>query len=174
MALKVLGKKGKYLVDIMIALTQLSFSLSLITYIITSAQSMIHTYTGYQVWIWHVAMGMWCVLVPIAWVRNIAKFSFTFLIGNLCIMSTVVIVSVYMTKDVYETGFGPGLVAMNHDSYWSMVGFSIYAYEGIGVVMPIMNNCACPEKFDKILLYAIMTLTVVYIFFGELNHTLFE
>ena len=56
---------------------------------------------------------------------------------------------------------------MNHDGYWSMVGFSCYAYEGIGVVMPIMNNCACPEQFDKILLYAILTLTAVYCFFGE-------
>jgi amino acid permease len=49
----------------------------------------------------------------------------------------------------------------------SMVGFSCYAFEGIGVVMPIMENCDCPEKFDKILFAAILTLTFFYVLFGE-------
>jgi solute carrier family 36 (proton-coupled amino acid transporter) len=48
-----------------------------------------------------------------------------------------------------------------------MVGFSCYAFEGIGVVMPIMSACDCPEKFDSILLQAMVTLTVVYCFFGD-------
>jgi solute carrier family 36 (proton-coupled amino acid transporter) len=49
-----------------------------------------------------------------------------------------------------------------------MVGFSCYAYEGIGVVLPIMQVCDCPEKFDKLLMYAFITLIIVYIGFGEL------
>lgn len=49
----------------------------------------------------------------------------------------------------------------------SAVGFSCYAFEGIGVVMPIMQNCECPEKFDKILIAAILTLTLIYTSFGE-------
>ena len=141
--------------------------MSLVSYITASVQSIIFTFTGVEVWIWHVAFGMWCILIPIAWVRNISRFSFTFLLGNLCIFSTVVIVSLYISKDFYKNGFGPNLKTINYDGYWSMVGFSCYAYEGIGVVMPIMNNCACPEKFDVILKYAIITLTVIYCFFGD-------
>ena len=55
----------------------------------------------------------------------------------------------------------------NGNEYWGMVGFSCYAFEGIGVVMPIMSACECPEKFDKILFYALLTLTVIYCFFGN-------
>ena len=49
-----------------------------------------------------------------------------------------------------------------------MVGFSCYAYEGIGVVLPIMSVCDCPEKFDYILIATFVTLILVYISFAEL------
>jgi proton-coupled amino acid transporter len=112
------------------------------------------------------------ILIPIAWVRNISKFSFTFLVGNTLIMTTVIIVSVVLIHKFInrEPGnrFGPEIVPLNFESYWSMIGFSCYAYEGIGVVMPIMSACDCPEKFDKILFYAILTLTVVYCSFADI------
>ena len=90
-----------------------------------------------------------CILIPIAWVRNISKFSFTFLLGNTLILTTVIIVSVVLIHTFInrEPGekFGPDIVPLNGDHYWSMVGFSCYAYEGIGVVMPVMSACECPE-----------------------------
>jgi proton-coupled amino acid transporter len=49
-----------------------------------------------------------------------------------------------------------------------MVGFACYTFEGIGVVMPIMHACECPDKFPKILLYAFITLTALYCIFGNL------
>lgn len=57
---------------------------------------------------------------------------------------------------------------MNFKEMWTMVGFSCYTFEGIGVVMPIMHACNCPEKFPKILLYAIGTLIFLYCAFGNL------
>ena len=114
-----------------------------------------------------MGIGLWFILVPIAWVRNISSFSFSFLVGNLCIITTVIVVIFYLSYDFNRDGFGPGIIPWNHDKYWSMVGFSCYTYEGIGVVMPIMSNCACPEKFDKILFYALMTLTFIYIVFAD-------
>jgi len=127
---------------------------------------------GIDVPIGVVAGALMCILIPIAWVRNISKFSFTFLIGNTLILTTCIIVSVvlvgkFINREAGER-FGPEIVAINYDSYWSMIGFSCYAYEGIGVVMPIMSACECPEKFDKILFYALLTLTVLYICFADL------
>ena len=51
---------------------------------------------------------------------------------------------------------------------WTMVGFSCYTFEGIGVVMPVMHVCNCPEKFPMLLLYAICTLSLIYCLFGNL------
>ena len=121
-----------------------------------------------EVDIWTIAYFLMAILIPISWVRNISKFSFTFLIGNTLILSTLIIVTIVLSVRLYENGeLGPGIQAVNGNEYWGMVGFSCYAFEGIGVVMPIMSACECPEKFDKILFYALLTLTVIYCFFGN-------
>ena len=40
-------------------------------------------------------IGIICILTPIAWVRDIAKFSFTFMIGNFMILFTTLVVASY-------------------------------------------------------------------------------
>jgi len=47
-----------------------------------------------------------------------------------------------------------------------MIGFSFYCFEGIGVLMPVMEHTADPQKFPKILTYALMTLCSIFVFFG--------
>jgi len=39
-----------------------------------------------------------------------------------------------------------------------MISFSIFSYEGIGTVMPIMQMCAVPKRFNLILVAAIASL----------------
>lgn len=54
-----------------------------------------------------------------------------------------------------------------------MIGLSIYTFEGIGVVMPIMSSCNCPNQFPKILLYATGFLATIYIIFPEICYAAF-
>lgn len=154
----------------MIAITQFSFSLSLVSFITQAWKSIAKEVFGYEADIWVFAGALMCILIPIAWVRDIGKFSFTFLLGNLLILSTVIIVSIVLLIKLKGSGgeFAESIEAINGNEYWAMIGFSCYAYEGIGVVMPIMQACECPEKFDKILFYAILTLTIIYVSFADL------
>ena len=109
-------------------------------------------------------------LTLIAWVEDIKKFSATFLVGNLLIFATVITVSVYCFWLLNEQGGpGPNIIAYNPDSFWTTVGFAIYSYEGIGIVMPVLAKAREPEKFNKSLIAAIATLCVIFIFFGELT-----
>jgi len=142
------------------------------SYITKAWRSIVLVETGEDVSLWTMAAVLMCILIPIAWVRNISKFSFTFLIGNLLIMTTVIVVSISFFLRLVENDFkfGKGIVAINGNEYWGMVGFSVYAYEGIGVVMPIMEKCECPERFDRILMAGIGTLTVVYICFADFSY----
>ena len=48
------------------------------------------------------------------------------------------------------------------------MGFAIYSFEGIGIVMPVFNACEKPESFNKILIAVIVTLVIVFIGFSEL------
>ena len=57
----------------------------------------------------------------------------------------------------------------NPMGFWATVGFAIYSYEGIGIVMPVLAKARKPEEFNKSLVAAIVTLCALYVFFGELT-----
>jgi len=40
------------------------------------------------------------------------------------------------------------------------LGFTIYVYEGIGTVMPVLAICEKPENFKKMLTLAFVTLII--------------
>ena len=110
------------------------------------------------------------MLTLIAWVEDIKRFSATFLIGNILIFATVITVSVYCVFIFNEQGGpGPDLMAYNPSGFWATVGFAIYSYEGIGIVMPVLAKAREPESFNTSLIAAIATLAVIYIAFGELT-----
>ena len=166
---KALGKKGRVVLDIMIAATQFSFTVSHMTFIVESSKTTIDKAYGVNSNPWIYAAVVICILTPIAWERNIAKFAFTFLIGILLILLSVIVVSFYCFGILYEKKeLGPGIEAINTSGYLTTLGMTIYSFEGIGVVMPIMHACECPERFASILTYAIVTLVILYIVFSEL------
>ena len=110
-AYKVLGPTAKKILDFMIAATQLSFSLSLGSYITTTLQIVIKNLFSYDINIWYIALVMMLILIPVACVRNISVFSFTFLVGNSLILTTVIIVSIVLTVKFVDRGneFGENL-----------------------------------------------------------------
>ena len=118
--------------------------------------------------IWPYFIAVLAVLTSIAWVEDIKKFSFTFLVGNLLILLTIITVSVYCIWLMIDKGMGPPVPAYNPDGFWATVGFAIYSYEEIGIVMPVLAKAENPESFNKVLVYAIATLSVIFVTFGEI------
>lgn len=60
------------------------------------------------------------------------------------IFTTIIAISIYCFIELNERGWeiaDPGYVPINNDSYWNMIGFSFFMFEGIGCVMPVMNAC---------------------------------
>ena len=89
------------------------------------------------------------------------------------IIITVIVVFGFCIDGLVHNGPGEGLTPFNTSDYWTMVGFAVYTYEGIGVIMPIMNTCAVPDQFPKILVAAIAFLVFLYIAFGNLCYITF-
>mmetsp|Transcript_28543 Transcript_28543/g.20625 ORF Transcript_28543/g.20625 Transcript_28543/m.20625 type:complete len:137 (+) Transcript_28543:1004-1414(+) len=116
--------------------------------------------------IWIYASVCLVIMSLTAWVRQIAKFSFAFLLGNVLLLLVYIVISSFSINQLNNYGVQQGVEAINEDSYLVTLGFMIYCFEGIGVVMPIMQTCAEPKKFPKILTAAILTLVFVYISYG--------
>ena len=103
-----LGKKAKFLSDIMIAATQFSFTISHITFEVESLKSTIDSVFSLDTSKAVYACIIVCILIPIACVRDIGKFSFTFLIGNCVIIFTVLVVICYCISLLVNQGIASG------------------------------------------------------------------
>ena len=118
---------------------------------------------------WIYASALIIILTPIAWVRNIAKFAFTYLIGILLILWGVLVVTGYAFGTLAKNEqIGPKIEAINTDGYLTTLGMVVYCYEGIGMLMPITHASESPEKVTSCLIAAIITLTSVFIGFSNL------
>ena len=82
----------------------------------------------------------------------------------------VIIVCSYSILLINENGIEPSVVPLNKDGMWSMVGFSIYVYEGIGILMPVMQASSCPDQFDKIFVLANISITILYTAIGSIAY----
>jgi proton-coupled amino acid transporter len=60
------------------------------------------------------------------------------------------------------------IVFLNSSKFLNVIGFAIYSYEGIGVILPVMELTAQPEHYPKVLLSVLTTVLIVYVSFGEL------
>ena len=80
---------------------------------------------------------------------------------------SIIVVMVFATSSIKERGGLPeDAIAFNSENYLITIGYCIYSFEGIGVVMPIMQSCAEPEKFLSMFYAAMATLTTIYIVYG--------
>lgn len=165
---KVLGKKSRLVLEITIALTQYSFAISHIVFLISSWKTSVTSLFGIETEVYPYAIAILIIYTSISWVRDLAKFSFAFILGVFLITLTTIYVIGYSGMLISEQGgAGSGIEFINSVGYMNTLGFTIYCYEGIGVVMPIMATCDDPQGFKSILTYAFATLICLYTLFPE-------
>lgn len=69
------------------------------------------------------------------------------MVGNMLILATAIVLSVYSLTFIYREGISADIIPYNNQALLASLGFSIYSFEGIAVVMPIMQSCAEPKAF---------------------------
>ena len=167
---KVLGKNSRIMIEVFIASTQFSFAISHIAFLLESCKVTIDTLFDTDSKVVFYAIAIVICYTLLSWVRNLAKFSFTFMIGVFLILSCVTYVSVYSAQVLGKaTEPAPGIEFISAGCVGTL-GFTIYMYEGIGIVMPIMASTEQPEKFKKVLVYAYISLMLFYVAFAELTY----
>lgn len=83
-----------------------------------------------------------CIYVPLCFIRKVEKLAVTHLFGDAMIIITLIVLFVYggiaMSEREPTPGFSPeGITFINPTLFPDAIGFAVYAYEGIGVVIPI-------------------------------------
>jgi len=102
------------------------------------------------------------IYTPLACLRKIQHLSIGYLIGNVTILFTTLLVFFYCIGGLARRGpQNDGFNPVN-SSPWKMIGFSFYCFEGIGTLMPILRESVDPYSFPRILKMALIFLSVYF------------
>lgn len=122
---------------------------------------------GVELNLWWFAIGIIIIYSPLAWVRGIGFWANFYTFAIMMIIFTTSVCFFYSVYNLSKHGQeNPGFIAYDSKNMWDMIGFSFYCFEGIGVLLPIMESAQNPEKFEKLLRYSLFSLSVYFIVFG--------
>lgn len=108
------------------------------------------------------------IYVPLVMVRKIEVFAATHLFGDICIFVTVITICVYAGINVGDNGWDTKGAQFINSTLWpDAIGFSVYAFEGIGVVLPIMEITERKDIYVKVLSITCLVIAALYLGFSE-------
>ncbi|GAA5812252.1 hypothetical protein MFLAVUS_005702 [Mucor flavus] len=166
------GQSLRYIVLFFIIISQIGFVCSYFIFISGNLVSVVdvlsHCSAGieqkYYIWMPLV------ILIPLALVRHIAKLSFTAIIADVFILFGLVCI-IYFSADQLSThGVGPNVAAVNPANFALMIGTATFSFEGIGLIIPIVESMERPERFPFVLTLGMLIVCVIYILIGTISY----
>jgi amino acid permease len=73
------------------------------------------------------------ILIPLSFVRHIARLSFTAIIADVFILFGLVCVIYFTADSLHNSGVGPNVAAVNQVNFGLMIGTATFSFEGIGL-----------------------------------------
>ncbi|XP_068392346.1 proton-coupled amino acid transporter 1 isoform X2 [Eschrichtius robustus] len=110
-------------------------------------------------------------LVLLVFVRNLRALSIFSLLANITMVVSLVMIYQFIVQDIPDPSLLP-LVA-SWQTYPLFFGTAVFAFEGIGMVLPLENKMKDPGKFSFILYGGMAIITVLYISLGSLGYLQF-
>ncbi|OAD77433.1 hypothetical protein PHYBLDRAFT_60567 [Phycomyces blakesleeanus NRRL 1555(-)] len=165
------GERVRYTVLFFIAVSQLGFVCSYLVFISGNLVNVVdvlsncaaHLDQKYYIWIPLI------LVLPLALVRHIARLSFTAIIADVFILFGLVSVLYFASVELTDGGIGPNVKMVNPSSFALMIGTATFSFEGVGLVIPIVESMQKPERFPFVVTLGTMIVCVVYVLIGSIS-----
>ncbi|KAI1371324.1 transmembrane amino acid transporter protein-domain-containing protein [Hypoxylon crocopeplum] len=113
------------------------------------------------------------LLIPLAFIRNIAKLGPVALLADACILLGVAYIYYYDIGYLASNGIHKSVVLFNPAKYTLTVGAAIFTFEGIGLILPIQSSMSKPERFEWLLAVVMLIITILFTAVGALCYATF-
>ena len=116
------------------------------------------------------------VLVPLGFVRDIARLGPAALLGDVFIAIGLAYMYAYDVAAIASRGWHVHETVQfwfNPSGYALTIGAAIFTFEGIGLILPIQSSMAHPERFRWLLGVVMAIITAAYISVGALGYAAF-
>ncbi|KAH3668650.1 hypothetical protein OGAPHI_002404 [Ogataea philodendri] len=171
--LKVVGRNLQLLILGSLALSQLGFSSSYVVFVAENfkvvANSVLATDHGVG---FFVAIQL-LIFLPLSLTRNISKLSFTALIADAFILLGLVYIYFCSTAHLVLNGVSPKVSMFKSDTWSLFMGTAVFAYEGIGLIIPIRESMAHPDQFERLLVLVMAVVTVIFVTLSTISYLSF-
>jgi len=156
-----LGRTGHILVELTVVLSQLGFSCA---YLIFVSQNL---FLYLKVALTSEASIVWAlvpVLVALSWIPSLDVLAPFSVLALALIFSGLGAVAWHAAPLI---GSGPDVQTYIPSTLPIFIGMAIYAFEGIGLALPIQNQMKHPESFKTVWAWGMIVVTSTYIAFGS-------
>lgn len=178
----VCGSIGRFVVDVMVVLSQAGFCVGYLIFIANTLANLFNSSSpdslGSQILALSMSAKSWYIwgcfpvqlgLNSIATLTHLAPLSIFADVVDLAAMEVVIVKDVFiMMENRPEVRAFGGLSVI----FYGM-GVAVYAFEGIGMVLPIESEMREREKFGRILGLSMGLISVIYGAFGVLGYFAF-
>lgn len=155
------------LVNIALFITQLGFCCVYFVFISTNIKQ-VADYYGYPL---DLHIHMLLILFPIlltSLVRNLKFLAPLSTVANICIVVGIVIIFYYITQDIPDPSTRY-YVAPDIMQFPLFFGTALFAFEGIGLVLPLKNEMSKPQQFQSPFGVLNMGMVVVIILYTTMG-----
>jgi len=106
-----------------------------------------------------------------AWVKRLQVFAQFHMAADIIITFALSTILAYATQATLNTGgFSNDVRMINPSTYLSFIGTSIFAFEGIGVILPVKDTCKDTKSYTFIVVLVLIVSSMLYIMFGSYNY----
>ncbi|KAK9709857.1 hypothetical protein K7432_008754 [Basidiobolus ranarum] len=112
------------------------------------------------------------IYIPFAWMRKIKSLSSAALIANMLILFGLGYIYYIDASRLMTLGLA-NVKMFNPNDFALFIGTALFTFEGIGLVIPIVNAMKEPEKFPRMMVTAMVVMTVLFVSVGALSYSAF-
>ncbi|KAI1162746.1 transmembrane amino acid transporter [Nemania serpens] len=169
------GPRLRNLILASVTLSQLGFVCSGIVFVAENMTSFFEavTHGGSPISPVKLIIAQVLVLIPLSYIRNIAKLGPVALLADVFILIGVSYIYYYDIAHIASEGINPTVVLFNPSKYTLTIGSAIFTFEGIGLILPIQSSMAKPQRFEWLLGSVMVLITILYTAVGILCYATF-
>ncbi|KAI5450432.1 hypothetical protein NCC49_003055 [Naganishia albida] len=165
------GPKMRAVILTSIALSQIGFVAAYTIFVAENLQAFVLAVSNCKTFIatkWLIAAQL-IIVLPLSMIRNLAALSSTALIADAFILIGLIYIGSNEVATITKNGVAD-VALFNSKDFSLLIGTAVFAFEGIGLLIPITEAMKEPQKFPRVLSWCMVFVATLFTGFGVMGY----